>query len=174
MSTRCHNLPMKNLSALRALVLVTTFGAFLTGCSLFNDGPRWGSKREAEKGPAVPALPEPVPTHRFEIDATTDVVGVVQKTSATKDDTLTDIARRFNVGYEEIVRANPGVDPWLPGAGREIVVPSRFVLPDTPPDGGALILVALPSLSSPPGGAADPHPVSAPAIAIAKAAGAPP
>jgi hypothetical protein len=37
-----------------------------------------------------------------------------------------DIARRFNVGYEEIVRANPGVDPWLPGEGREIVVPTQF------------------------------------------------
>ena len=48
---------------------------------------------------------------------TTDIVGVVQKTIATKEDTLTDIARRFNVGYEEIVRANPGVDPWLPGEG---------------------------------------------------------
>jgi L,D-transpeptidase ErfK/SrfK len=54
-----------------------------------------------------PTLPEPVPTHRFEIEPTTDIVGVVQKTRATKEDTLTDIARRFNVGYEEIVRANP-------------------------------------------------------------------
>ena len=29
-----------------------------------------------------------------------------------------DIARRFNLGYDEVVNANPGVDPWLPGAGR--------------------------------------------------------
>ena len=41
-----------------------------------------------------------------------------RRRSATKEDTLTDIARRFNVGYEEIVRANPGVDPWLPGEGK--------------------------------------------------------
>src|SRR2546430_4095577 len=54
-----------------------------------------------------------------------DVVGVVQVVTAGKDDTLSDIARRFNVGYEEIVRANPKVDPWLPGEGREIVVPSQ-------------------------------------------------
>ena len=33
-------------------------------------------------------------------------------------DTLFDIARRYGLGYEEIVRANPGVDIWLPGAGR--------------------------------------------------------
>jgi L,D-transpeptidase ErfK/SrfK len=134
---------MKNLSALRALVIVATVGAFLTGCSLFNDGPKWGSKREAEKTPTVPALPEPVPTHRFEIDATTDVVGVVQKTSATKEDTLTDIARRFNVGYEEIVRANPGVDPWLPGENSEIVIPSQFILPNAPREGIVINAAAM-------------------------------
>jgi len=107
---------MKNRPALRALLFLATFGVILSGCSLFGEGPKWGSKRDAEKAAAEkPTLPEPVATHRFEIDPTTDVVGVVQKTQATKEDTLTDIARRFNVGYEEIVRANPGVDPWLPG-----------------------------------------------------------
>jgi L,D-transpeptidase ErfK/SrfK len=84
-----------------------------------------------------------VATHRFEIDPTTDVVGVVQKTQATKEDTLTDIARRFNVGYEEIVRANPGVDPWLPGEGREIVIPSQFILPNAPRDG---IVINVPAM----------------------------
>jgi len=60
-----------------------------------------------------------VANERFELDGAQDVVGVVQVVAATQDDTLTDIARRFNVGYEEIVRANPKVDPWLPGrAGR--------------------------------------------------------
>ena len=66
---------------------------------------------------------------------TQDVVGVVQVVKASKEDTLTDIARRFNVGYEEIVRANPKVDPWLPGEGTEIVVPSQFILPNAPRTG---------------------------------------
>ncbi|MEO6079788.1 MAG: L,D-transpeptidase family protein [Steroidobacteraceae bacterium] len=84
----------------------------------------------APVAPVVPQYPAPVATHRFEIDAESDdVVGVVQVTVVGKHDTLPDIARRFNVGYEEIVRANPGVDPWLPGAGREVVVPTQFVLP---------------------------------------------
>jgi L,D-transpeptidase ErfK/SrfK len=134
---------MKNFPALRSLMLVATLGALLTGCSLFADGPKWGGKKDAEKTAEVPALPEPVPTHRFEIDATTDVVGVVQKTQATKEDTLTDIARRFNVGYEEIVRANPGVDPWLPGEGREIVIPSQFILPNAPREGLVINAAAM-------------------------------
>ncbi len=80
--------------------------------------------------PVVPQYAEPIATHRFEIDAVhDDVVGQLQVTVVGKHDTLPDIARRFNVGYEEIVRANPGVDPWLPGVGREVVVPTQFVLP---------------------------------------------
>src|SRR4051812_20601253 len=84
----------------------------LSGCSLLQDGGGWNKKKkDAEKAVAeVPAVPEPVATHTFQIDPSIDIVGVVQKTLVGKDDTLTDIARRFNVGYEEIVRANPGVD----------------------------------------------------------------
>src|SRR5690606_6461372 len=51
--------------------------------------------------------------------------------------------RRFNVGYEEIVRANPGVDPWLPGEGTPIVVPSQFILPNAPREG---IVINIPAM----------------------------
>ena len=118
-------------------------GALLSGCSLFGSGPSWGAKREEEKKNLVPELPEPVPTHTFAIDPATDIVGVVQKTRATKEDTLTDIARRFNLGYEEIVRANPGVDPWLPGESREIIIPSQFVLPNAPREGIVINAAAM-------------------------------
>ena len=121
---------MKTHAALRSIVVTALVLALLSGCSLFGDGPKWGAKRDAEKAAkAVPALPEPVPTHRFEIDDTTDIVGVVQKTRATKEDTLTDIARRFNIGYEEIVRANPGVDPWLPGENARSSFPRSSSFP---------------------------------------------
>ena len=136
MRLQCHNYAMKIRSAPRALLALVCAGAMLSGCSLFGDAPSWGSKRQAERKAAeLPALPEAVATHRFEFTAATDIVGVVQKTQAGKEDTLTDIARRFNVGYEEIVRANPGVDPWLPGEGREIVIPSQFILPNAPREG---------------------------------------
>jgi L,D-transpeptidase ErfK/SrfK len=142
---QCHTSDMKTLFVLRVSLASLLCVAVLAGCSLFQDGPgSFGSKRKAEKeAAAVPTLPEPVPTHAFEIDATTDIVGVVQKTQAGKDDTLTDIARRFNVGYEEIVRANPGVDPWLPGEGKEIVIPSQFVLPNAPREGIVINAAAM-------------------------------
>lgn len=101
--------------------------------------------------PPPPQYEAPVDTHRFEIDAAhDDVVGQVQVTVASKQDTLSDIARRFNVGYEEIVRANPGVDPWLPGAGREIVVPTQFVLPSAPRQGIVINVAAMRLFYFPP------------------------
>jgi L,D-transpeptidase ErfK/SrfK len=69
-----------------------------------------------------------------------NVIGEIQHVVARHEDTLLDIGRRYGVGYEEIVAANPGVDPWLPGEGAEVVIPSRYILPDKPHEG---VIVSL-------------------------------
>jgi L,D-transpeptidase ErfK/SrfK len=116
----------------------------VAGCSLFGMGHREPPPPPPPPPPpAPPPQPPPVATERFTLSPGQDVVGVVQIVTAGKDDTLTDIARRFNVGYEEILRANPKVDPWLPGEGREIVVPSQFILPDAPRTG---IVINIPAM----------------------------
>jgi L,D-transpeptidase ErfK/SrfK len=58
-----------------------------------------------------------------------DVIGAVATIVARDEDSLVDIARRHGLGYEDIVRANPGVNIWVPGEGTPIVLPTRFVLP---------------------------------------------
>ena len=57
------------------------------------------------------------------------MVGQLQTAVVAQGETLLDIGRRFGVGYREIEAANPGVDPWVPEVGTEVVVPTRFVLP---------------------------------------------
>ena len=69
-----------------------------------------------------------------------DVVGAVTRVTARADDTLLEIARRHGLGYEDIVRANPDVDTWLPGEGTEVVLPTRYVLPPGPRSGVVLNL----------------------------------
>ncbi len=59
------------------------------------------------------------------------VVGYNLVVYSRSQDTLLDIARSFDVGYTEIVNANPGVDVWLPGAGQKVLVPNQFILPNT-------------------------------------------
>jgi L,D-transpeptidase ErfK/SrfK len=152
------------------LALVAALGA-LASCALIGSRPlpKPAPVIEAPPPPPEPQLAEPLDTHTFTLSSPNDdVVGAVQITLASKDDTLPDIARRFNVGYEEIARANPGVDPWLPGAGRSIVVPTRFVLPDAPRDGIVINIAAMRLYYFPPHKKGEPQIVYTHPIGIGK------
>jgi L,D-transpeptidase ErfK/SrfK len=130
--------------------LAVCSGALALGaCSLFRPAPKAPPPVVELPAPA-PQLPTPTATHRSEIEAGSDLVGYVQKTIVGKEDTLPDIARRFDVGYEEMVTANPGVDPWLPGAGKEVVVPTQFVLPAAPHEGVVVNVAAMRIFYFPP------------------------
>jgi L,D-transpeptidase ErfK/SrfK len=86
----------------------------------------------------------PLATHTFPYDPhTVGVVGELQVTVARHEDTFADLARRFNLGFDEIALANPGVDPWLPGEGTRIVLPTQFVLPDAPHEGLVINVAAM-------------------------------
>jgi L,D-transpeptidase ErfK/SrfK len=41
-----------------------------------------------------------------------------------------DIARFYDLGYNEITEANPGVDPWIPKPSQMILLPTAWALPD--------------------------------------------
>jgi L,D-transpeptidase ErfK/SrfK len=69
------------------------------------------------------------------------VVGGDQTVETVYEDTLYDLARKFSLGSEELIRVNPGVDPWLPGAGTTLVIPNTHILPPGPREG---IVVNLP------------------------------
>jgi L,D-transpeptidase ErfK/SrfK len=75
--------------------------------------------------------------------AGTDIVGEIRMVDARYEDTLLDIARRYDLGHNEITEANPGVDPWLPGEGMPVLLPTQFVLPDAPREGIVLNVAAM-------------------------------
>lgn len=80
----------------------------------------------------------------FELaDEQTTVVGHNLVVYTRGEDTLLDIARSFDLGYSEIVDANPGLDPWVPGADKAVKVPMRFLLPDAPRQG---IVINIPEM----------------------------
>lgn len=72
-----------------------------------------------------------------------DIVGELSLTTTVHEDTLSDLARAYSQGYNEMRLANPAVDPWIPGEGTEIVVPSLYVIPQAPRDG---IVVNVPEM----------------------------
>lgn len=79
--------------------------------------------------PIASALELPLPA------AGDDVVGRVQVIKASYEDTFADLGKKYDLGYLEMVAANPGVDAWLPGVGTEVVLPTRYILPPGPREG---------------------------------------
>ena len=69
------------------------------------------------------------------------VIGEDGSMTTVYEDSLPDLAQRYSLGYYEIIRANPGVDVWVPGAGKHLTLPGRRILPPGPRDG---IVVNLP------------------------------
>ena len=89
-------------------------------------------------------LVRPAAAERFPLaEDGSNVVGHLQGLVASQADSFVDIGRRFNVGYEELKLANPGVDPWIPGEGTLVVIPSRYILPDAPRTGIVLNLAEM-------------------------------
>jgi L,D-transpeptidase ErfK/SrfK len=128
------------MHALRAAASAAVICLALTACSLL------GHRAKPPAAPVVPPPPAeaaPLATQRFELAPEQNIIGTVQVVKTTKEDTLTDLARRFNVGYDEIIRANPKVDPWLPGDGASVVLPTRFILPNAPHEGLVINVAAM-------------------------------
>jgi L,D-transpeptidase ErfK/SrfK len=68
-------------------------------------------------------------------DPAQSVFGTDQRIQTVYEDTLYDLARRYSLGSEELIRVNPHIDPWLPGAGKSVLVPGRHILPSGPRTG---------------------------------------
>jgi L,D-transpeptidase ErfK/SrfK len=108
-----------------------------------------------QEGPLIEPIKEeeaPARVDAFHLRDDSDVVGLLQEAAARHEDTLFDIARRYDLGFREIRAANPGVDVWLPKEGTRVVIPSRFILPDAPREGIVLNLAAFRLFYFPPPG----------------------
>ena len=58
------------------------------------------------------------------------VIGEPQIVYTREENTFSDLAREYGLGYDEIVAANPDIDPWLPGDGTAVLLPTQYVLPE--------------------------------------------
>ena len=77
----------------------------------------------------------PAAAAEYELAPGQKAVGELRRYVIRQGDVFPDIARHFDIGYTELAAANPGIDPWYPGVGREIVIPSLHLLPDAPRKG---------------------------------------
>ena len=58
-----------------------------------------------------------------------DLVGTIYYVRGRFEQSLAEIGREFNIGYDLIVKSNPGVHRWLPGKDTPIRIPALHILP---------------------------------------------
>jgi L,D-transpeptidase ErfK/SrfK len=74
--------------------------------------------------------------------ADSSVIGKVEQYTIKKGESLIELARKFNLGYNEIADANPGVDPFVPPAGITVQIPMKWIVPDVPKRNGIVINIS--------------------------------
>ena len=57
------------------------------------------------------------------------VVGEIQHTRIDKGETLLDVARQADLGYQQVQDANTALDEWVPEPGSKVLLPSQWILP---------------------------------------------
>lgn len=119
----------------------TSIAAWVLVASLIPAGPakasRWTEESFANRIPA---------RHSFKGtggSGDVSVVGVLETYVVEEGDTLLDVGRHFDLGYNEMTSANPGVDPWMPSPSEVLVIPTEFVLPEARPQG---VVVNIPEM----------------------------
>jgi L,D-transpeptidase ErfK/SrfK len=134
-----------SLSSGRA-VLLGTLATFLAACTF---APQHQAVVPA--APVVPTQPDAaaprlaaLETEHVTLSSPEQLlIGETQVVFARFENTFSSIGREYNLGYEELRRANPGVDQWLPGEGTPIYLPTATILPDAPRQG---IVVNVPAM----------------------------
>ena len=86
---------------------------------------------------------ETIVTHEFQLSDGQNMVGTIAAVNTRENDTLSDIARHFGLGYNDISLANPNIAPWTPEPGSLVLLPLQFILPDAPHKGIILNLANM-------------------------------
>ena len=72
-----------------------------------------------------------------------DLVGTVSSTVVKEGENFHSIAHRYDIGFIELVEANPGVNPLETPAGTVLILPSRYILPNAPREGVVINLAEM-------------------------------
>ncbi|MDI6744977.1 MAG: L,D-transpeptidase family protein [Thermodesulfovibrionales bacterium] len=80
--------------------------------------------------PLVAWTASPAKTEHYLYSSSKTVIGSIMTYTVKDDESLIEIARKFKLGYNEIADANADTDPFVPGNGTLVTIPSSWILPD--------------------------------------------
>lgn len=128
------------------LLVIVSLCIVMAGCArvsvdhLYSQAPTPNPKTH----PNPQHLPQAEVLTTFKIPDNNDVVGRLAQTTVKQGDTLAKIAQRYDIGYQDLMRANPGVDPKHLQVGQKLIIPTMYILP--PPDKREGIVINIPEL----------------------------
>lgn len=71
-----------------------------------------------------------------------EVLGVIGTRIVKRGESLIEIAREHNVGFNAIAAANPGLDPFVPTPGATLSIPTAWILPRAAAPGTLVVNVS--------------------------------
>lgn len=71
------------------------------------------------------------------------VVGAAYSITTRYGETIPDLAEMHQVGFHELLWANPSIHPWMPGEGVQVRIPRQYILPGARREGLVLNLPEL-------------------------------
>ena len=118
---KSHHIPFRT-----ALLLPLLLG----GCTSFDDflGRPQEPLRTAPPPVSERPIQAPLLNNHYVLESPQQtVIGVPQVVLSNATDTLADLALAYGLGYDELLAANPDVDPWLPGEQTPMLLPTQYV-----------------------------------------------
>jgi L,D-transpeptidase ErfK/SrfK len=132
---------MFNLKPLTLSFILLSGLTGLNGCQTFSG--LFPGKNEVVIAPTLPVEQQTIATHEFVLPKNQAIVGTMAAVNTNENDTLSDIARHFGLGYNDISIANPSIEPWTPKPNSRVLLPLRFIVPDAPRKGIVLNLANM-------------------------------
>ena len=81
---------------------------------------------------AAGAYPYRFPDPKLPLDSKADtVIGLLGEYTIKEKDTLLDVARDHDLGFNEMENLYSNIDPWVPKVGTKLIIPSQWILPQT-------------------------------------------
>jgi L,D-transpeptidase ErfK/SrfK len=84
-----------------------------------------------------------LPSPQTDVSQWSTVIGVLRVHKIKPKETLLDIARLYGLGFNEISLLYPDWDPWIPPEGKKIIIPTKWILPETRRQG---IVINIPEM----------------------------
>ncbi len=120
-----------------AAPIALSIAVALSGCQTLPTFP------DAQSQSLHSAKSDSIASHEFALAPEQTMVGELASVDSRANDTLSDLARHYGLGYNDIALANAHLDPWTLTDQQPVLLPLQFIVPEAPRKGIVLNLANM-------------------------------